>query len=170
MAENRGQSWSKSAARMLLQRDLERGIVSLNTRIMRPKVVYDMRPEYQVIDYTKFVERLRAMRKQLAASKGRALSDSDAFAHDRAMYPEPTHNHKGEPRWEGSIAQALLKDEIYMVLELGVKPQQLYLSRSEYQQYGLKAFRDKIYQMDRTRKFLADYGGRKGRKKNGQAR
>ncbi|GKY90939.1 hypothetical protein MPSEU_000066700 [Mayamaea pseudoterrestris] len=153
--------WECSQAKKLLQEDLESGRVPLESNYMKPKDVYNLRPEYQATDYSKFAGRLRSLRKILLDRKERAVSDTEAYNHDRLLYPKPTHNERGEPRWEGSAASLFLDADIDEYLEGNATPQELYASRDEYQEYSLKVFSDKIQQVLRTRRFNADYGWRR---------
>jgi hypothetical protein len=64
------------------------------------------------------------------------------------------------PRWAGSAAERLLKNDITDGQHLLMKPQTLYQSRLEYQQFNLTTFRGHIYQEIKRRKFITSYYGR----------
>jgi hypothetical protein len=56
---------------------------------------------------TKFTNRLRSVRDDYKKKTGRAKDDKKAYDNFRKLFPVETHNHKGEPRWEGSRAEEL---------------------------------------------------------------
>ncbi len=88
-----------------------------------------------------------------------AVSDSAALANDRLLHPVPTHNHRGEPRWEGSEAQRLLRQDIDLGNHLDLMPRDLFMSEPDYyDNYPLEVFRKHIEQEVKLRKFLHLYG------------
>ena len=104
---------------------------------------------------------LNYLRKQMRQKKNHAARDSAALVHDRAIYPKPHLNHRGEPRWEGSEAERLLREDMQqrmheysgkslpslMQMSLAaLPPEQLWLSRDEYQDYQKDTFRQHIHQ------------------------
>jgi hypothetical protein len=91
----------------------------------------------------------------VSASKHCASSDSAALAHDRHIYPKKTHNHRGEPRWEGSEAERLLKLDIDKGKNKSLKPIDIHHSRNEYKMYSLTVFWKHIDQGEWHHKYLA---------------
>ena len=79
---------------------------------------YERREEYKVTTKRLFKGRLDRLRADIRKKQAFAASDSAALANDRLLHPVPTHNHRGEPRWEGSEAQRLLRQDI----DLGNQP------------------------------------------------
>lgn len=57
---------------------------------------------------------------------GLAEDDHAAMVHDRLLFPAPTHNHRGEPRWAGSEAETCLKLDIDEQKHEMIVPLQLY--------------------------------------------
>ena len=53
---------------------------------------------------------------------------------------------RGEPCWEGSDAQNLLKQDVDNGLHLQLKPKQLRETRSEYKLFGVRKFQKHIDQ------------------------
>lgn len=149
--------WHKSAAKKLLQQDLMTGRIPLSGRVMGSKAVYDSRPEYASFPFDLFPRRLAALRKEAKSQTDRRLTDEAAYLHDRLLKPTPTHDINGVPRWEGSVAEQFLKDDITAGQHLIMKPQTLYQSRLEYQQYSLTTVRGHIYQEIKRRKFITSY-------------
>jgi hypothetical protein len=124
---------------------------------MEPADVYLQRD----FEYENFRNHLRDLRKQIRASKDRAISDSAALAHDRRIFPKKTYNHRGEPRWEGSEAEQLLKQDIDEGKNKDLMPAELHQSRDEYKGYPLEVFRKHIYQEERLRKYVAQLRAKK---------
>lgn len=154
-------NWLNSEAKKLLLQDLRDGTIPVDSKSMAPKTVYLLRPEFAEFDYKNFPGRLRSARQQIISKNNCAASDSTAFAHDRQLYPKAANNHRGEPRWEGSETERLLRLDMDESKHKTMKPQQLYQSRKEYyDNYPLTVFREHIYQEEKRRKFMAQYGSR----------
>lgn len=147
--------WKKSKAKKLLFVDLSDGTIPLDAKDMPPQTVYLQRPEFSEIQYERFRTNLNDMRKNIRAKKTHAASDSVALAHDRAIHPKKPLNHRGEPRWEGSEAERLLKVDIDNGMNEGQTPSELWKSREEYQYYPLTVFRKHVHQEVKLRKFIA---------------
>jgi hypothetical protein len=152
-------NWQNSEAKKLLLQDLHTGAIPLDGDLMTPRDAYRQRPEFAEFDgYANFPSRLRGARQQVARLQNRAASDSAAFAHDQQIYPNAAKNHRGEPRWEGSKAERLLRQDMDEGKHKAMKPQLLYNARKEYyEHYPLKVFREHIYQEEKRRKFLVQY-------------
>ena len=103
----------------------------------------------------KLSARIARLRTRVIDRNERAARDANALAHDLPLFPRPTHNHRKEPRWQGSKAQSSLHVDIDAGLHRTMEPRDLYKTRPEYQQFLLKTFRDHIYQEVRTRKLGA---------------
>ena len=102
-----------------------------------------------------FAGRLAKLREQIVASNAR--SDMDKLAYDRYMknHPVETMTARGYPEWEGSDAQRLCRQDI----DDGTignfdRPLKFHASRDEYKLFPLKVFRDHIYQIIRTKKYM----------------
>jgi hypothetical protein len=153
--QNEEDPWKNSKAKKLLTQDLISGEIPLDSDDMQPMIVYHQRPEFIDFEYTRFRDRLRELRNQIIEKTARAASDSAAHARDRQIYPKPTHNHRGEPRWEGSEAERLLRVDMDENKHKNMKPMELYNTREEYyDNYKLVVFRKHIDQEERCRKFL----------------
>jgi hypothetical protein len=84
----------------------------------------------------------------------RADNDHEAFLAFNKNHPRPTHNYRGEPQWDGSDAQRLLKEDVVAGVHLNYStPSELRLSRPEYQVYGVDVFRAHLHQEKRLRKY-----------------
>jgi hypothetical protein len=153
--------WRHSEAKKLLSQLIARGDIPRDGS-MKPKIVWNAfclpRHEFLFFKYPNFPSRLRSLLKTYNGKVDRAGTDVDALAHDRILFPKATHNHRGEPRWEGSEAERLLKLDVDDQKHKTVKPIELYKSRPEYyEHYPLEIFRNHIYQEVRLRKFVLQY-------------
>ena len=101
-----------------------------------------------------FRRRLLALRKQFQQDNNRANDDFEAFQIAKRNNPAPEINSKGEPQWNGSDAQRLLEIDIDNKKHKELKPEELWGSRDEYQEFFLSTFGDHIYQSVQTRKYL----------------
>ena len=151
-------TWRGSKARDILEKDLIRGDIPLEGNAMDAREVYLQRPEFADFEYNHFRDRLRYLRNQIKEKKNRATLAITALARDRQIYPKASHNHRGEPRWEGSEAERLLRLDMDDGKDKSMKPIGLYQSRKEYNEnYPLDVFRKHIDQEQRRRKMLAYY-------------
>jgi hypothetical protein len=166
--KNKEPNWQNSEAKKLLLQDLRSGAIPLDSKSMSPKDAYLKRPEFAEFGgYVNFPSRLRSARQQIDCMNNRAATDSAGLAHDRRIYPKAAKNHRGEPRWEGSEAERLLRQDMDEGNHKKMKPELLYNTRKEYyENYPLKVFREHIHQEDRRRKFLAQYGSHKNQNKS----
>jgi hypothetical protein len=137
--------WRNSHAKKLLTKD----IIDGNIDGMAPKRVFVMRKEYQAYKYENFATNLRSLRKQVAEKQGLADDDEAAFAHDEMLGLRV--NSKPYPRWQGSVAEQLLKQDIDNGRHVHMKPRELKESRIEYGPYPGTVFRDHIHQELRAR-------------------
>jgi hypothetical protein len=150
LVDDETELWKKSVAKKLLVEDILSGAIP-NT--MHWETVRSMRPEYGASTRRLFGSRLKSLRDQIDHSIRNATVDAAALAHDRAICPAPTHNYRGEPRWEGSEAERLLKEDFANAIQKTMKPSDFHKTRAEYQQYPLAVFRGHIYQEQRFNKF-----------------
>lgn len=157
--------WRDSDAQLLLRQLIKSGEIPSDSKQKGPKAVWKdscfPRPEFEGFLYEKFAPRLRAARERHITKSSNASTESIALARDRMLFPAPTHNHRGEPRWEGSDAERLLKVDINKKRHETMTPLELYRKRAEYyDNYKLRVFRDHIYQEVRLRKFVRQYCNR----------
>lgn len=138
--------WRNSRAKKLLVKDIVDGKISG----MTAEQVHKTRPEYSAYVYSKF----RGYFSYLVGKHGDLLSlaneDGAALAHDLALGLRV--NSKPYPRWDGSEAEALLKNDLDNGKHLHMKPRDLQLSRPQYSEFPGKVFRDHIQQELRARK------------------
>ena len=103
-------------------------------------------PEFRFFqDYKNFATRLRQARARAEKKTGRANEDAAFLRHDREIYPERTEDFNGEPIWQGSKAQELLRRDLKDKEKMQLRPKQLQLQEEEYMEFALKNFRNRIY-------------------------
>ena len=100
-----------------------------------------------------FVRRLGSVRDDYVKKVARCEKDLEAYLIAKRNHPTPELNSRGEPQWNGSRAQELLKETVKNGEHNGVKPAVLRDSKEEYKVYSLQTFRDHIYQEERLLKF-----------------
>jgi predicted DNA-binding protein len=141
-------NWEHSDAKRLLVEDLMCGAITQkrDDSFMTIQEAFDFRVEYQATGRTMWARRLRDARKQLASSLKRAEDDSDAYFHDKGIYPPmPTNAISGGPRWDGSEAGKLLRQDVRNgVHEIMDDAEELYLSRDAYQSFEIGVFRKHV--------------------------
>jgi hypothetical protein len=122
---------------------------------MGPQEVYLQRTEFTEFAYNNFRSNLRYLRKDIISTRAQDVSDSTALANDRRIHPKKALNHRGEPRWEGSEAERLLRLDMDEEKHRTLKPRELYMTRQQYHDnYPLKVFRGHIDQEERRRKYI----------------
>jgi hypothetical protein len=150
LVDGETQAWAQSDAKKLLSEDIMNGTVDG----MGWRDVVQTRRKYMQSSRRLFANRLKNLRKQIDTAKGIAVDEEAALAHDRALFPIPSHNYRGEPRWDGSEAQRLLKHDIANGVHATMKPVDFQQTRPEYRDgYPLAVFRGHIYQEIRFSKF-----------------
>ena len=140
---------------------------------IRPKQVWEEdpwklkdRPEFVWFqDYSKFAERLRSARTRAGKKTVRAKADAEALKHDRSIFPERTEDAKGEPIWQGSKAQELLRRDLQDDEKMKLRPKLLQLEEEEYLQFSLENFRDRIYSERKAMQRIVYIKKRRAKKK-----
>jgi hypothetical protein len=140
--------WRNCQAKKLLIQDFETGLLSFETSF---KVAHTTREEYKEVEIRKFQRNFESLKKSLARELARAKSDSAGLARDKQLVVPKL----SRTRWEGSEAQALLRQD--MLLNLHKNPKQLWQSRSAYLEFELKTFRDHIYKEEGRQKRVAKH-------------
>ena len=139
--------WQYSDAKKLLTKDiLDKKIDGLTS-----KEVFALRPEFQHYKYKNFYTNLRNLRSSLAELQGFADEDAAALAHDTKLNLL-VNNNKPYPRWQGTDAERLLKQDLDNGRHENMAPRELKASRPEYKPYPGKVFLDHIHQELRSRK------------------
>jgi hypothetical protein len=111
-----------------------------------------MRDEYQAVEYENFRTNLNKLRKKLESQQSSAASDNAAL--QRYMGSNPVNmNPTGGmeyPRWDLSDAQRLLKEDIAAERHKTMTPQELRMTKLEYQHFPKDVFQKHIHQEVRS--------------------
>ena len=144
--------WEKSWAKEILRLAIIHGDIT-------DKHTYDeihvWHPEVEKTDRSKLGGRMRGLRAQIAADDEAAKEDDLALQHDRKLFPICKSNCRGEPRWPGSIAERLLKQDIKAGKHLTMTPMDFYASRDEYKLYSNDVIRSHICQEVKLQKYYS---------------
>ena len=148
-------SWQHSAAKKYLYKLIVDGTIPST---MKPMQVFELyckdRNEFENFqDYSNFGDRLRRLRQKVKRRSDRAELDVACLAHDRDIFPAPTVDTKGNPMWQNSLAQELLREDLEAGKHKEMKPRVLYETRAAYNEfYDLDFFRERIYQEIKAKK------------------
>ena len=102
-----------------------------------------------------FQRRLKSVEEKYSKKLERKAADRQAFDIYRRNHPIEPCNEAGELRWDGSDAQALLKEDMELGkhTEYAGRPRAFRETRPEYQQFSKKQIREHIQQEKRLGKF-----------------
>ena len=83
-----------------------------------------------------------------------ARDEKIAFIRDCKLHPRKETNSRGEAKFDGSLAQKLLCEDVKNKLHEQMTPSQLQASRPEYKPYKSSIFKQRIYQEEKYQKFV----------------
>jgi len=148
--------WAKSAAKQFLKKCFRDKVICPDYK--DAKVVWkdhcENHPAFaRMTCDDAFVRRLGTVRDDYLKKLGRMRDDLRAYVKAKANHPTPAFNCRGEPQWNGSEAQKLLKALVSEGKHEGKAPKKLHAAKPEFRVYSLQTFRDHIYQEERLLKF-----------------
>lgn len=151
--------WRKARARLILLKDLEDDILPLDEDIWSTEEAWDHYqnyPEFALIPFSQFKERLKGHREQVKKKKTHIQAQVAALQHDRAMHPESLFNRRGEKVFAFSSAKPMLEQDVADEKHLETSVEALYLSRPEYHGdvWTLPIFRKRLAQEIARQKFF----------------
>jgi len=144
------EEWRYSKTKKMLEKDIIDGKIGSIANGMKPKDVHSMRSEYKKIPYKLFVSRLYTLRKKYEELQKNAEADAAALSHDLALNIRV--NSKPYPRWQGSEAERLLKEDVDSGWHMLMYPRDLQESHPAYAPFPGKVFSDHIQQEARARR------------------
>lgn len=100
-----------------------------------------------------FARRLGTVRDDYLKKRDGCEKDLAACLVAKCNHPTPALNSRGEPQWNGSDAQKLLKQAIEKEEHAGLMPAALWESKAECKVCSLQTFRDHVCQEERLVKF-----------------
>ena len=157
-------AWITSKGRKTLFREITTGKIFEN---MKYEQVFHMHPEFAVGDTQEealrlFENRLANARKIIGAKKQHAATELAMLQQDRLAHPFPSTNHRGEPQWEGSAAQKVLKKDVENKKHETMSRTAFYNLRPEYDAFPKTVIDGKIQQEERLLKFMKQMRNKKG--------
>ena len=156
---NQPPNWRYSDAKQYLYELILDDKIPMNySSTLGPRKVFDLycrdRPEFKDFGYELFPSRLRTLVLKFGGKTERSDRDDAALAHDRKLFPRPTHNHLGVPLWPETDALKKLQEDMEANLHITMNTRELYDTREEYHKnYKFKSFRRRVYQEIRANKF-----------------
>ena len=162
--------WAKSKAKRLLYDDIMNGTVPLEAKDANGKTtmplftIYMLHEEYSKWEYKKFSARLSSIRKSIKDNNKRAKYDRSIFEKYVTKHGFVSfYSHYGYIQWPGSDAQQQLQADIQEKKHKTMGPMALWSSNPiYYDDFPLAVFRDKIYQEERTAKYIHTVKVRRG--------
>ena len=148
--------WQDSAAKSLLFEDLMNGDVPLEAGNGGPtaRQIYESRPEFIEYHWSKFTTRLGALCKFVKERLDRAKDDEECYLNYIHNHEPATHDASGEPVWEGSDAQRLLKLDMDANYLDNHTIRDLFYHRDEYSRnFTYRKFYKHVHQEIRLRKY-----------------
>jgi hypothetical protein len=147
--------WEESAVKKMMFDDIQNHFIPAD---MKSQAVRKLHTEYNDMDPLLFSSRLRSLRKNIALQNERIASNKLAHDHNRQLYPVEQFDMAHLPRWNGSPADELVKEDLSLGRYVfGGAPTLLYKSRIKYQAFSLTVFRRHIHQEIQTRKYRKWY-------------
>ena len=135
---------------------------------MTVEELWESHPEFQKYALDKFKTYNINMKKLTDKKKMLIRYEEAAYHEDMLTLPHATTTSQGYPFWNKHRASKLLEEDETSGVAREMKPQQLWKSRVEYQDFPLAVFRKHIYQ-ERMKQLAAPYWQYK-RNKNAKKR
>ena len=126
---------------------------------MTVEEIWESSPQFQLYELRKFDKYNKNMQTLTAKRKTMISEEEEAFARDMLRVPKKSKTIRGIPFWHTHAASELLEKHITEELDGArnkMKPNQLWKSNAEYQEFPLKVFWKHIYQ-ERTKQLAAPH-------------
>jgi hypothetical protein len=148
--------WANSEARTIIVQDLKDGILSLDYRVTSVQQAweyYSTLPEFCIVCYMQFREKLSAHRRALIKAGDRQRLEEAAVERDRRLRPVQKYNAKGVLRYDLSATRLLLREDVKNGRHNLMTAAALKSSRPEYDEYSMRGFREHVTQEVKYQKF-----------------
>ena len=123
---------------------------------MTDEELWESHRQFQLYDFGKFKGYNKNMMKLTSKRKGRISEEQASFNHDMLKLQQKTITAREYPFWNKHPASELLREDELNCTEKQMKPEKLWRSRLEYQDFPLPVFRKHIYQ-ERMKQLAAPY-------------
>jgi hypothetical protein len=115
---------------------------------------YRKLPQFELVVFSQFEERLKGHREQAGPLIKMATRDALAVLHDRSLYQRDPHNKRGELVFDMHPAKHLIWADVKDKVHETLGPYALQKTRPEYMLFKNEIFKHQIYQEIRHQKFL----------------
>jgi hypothetical protein len=149
--------WVGSRARAILLEDLEPdGVLHGQDHLSADDLFgfYKRLPEFEMVVFSQFEERLKANRQTTGMVRRMAQRDAKAMEQDRKVVPRSPSNNRGELVFDMTPAKGLLRGDVELGLHEQMGPTQLQNTRPEYKLFSQAIFKGRVYQEVRRQKWI----------------
>jgi len=152
-----GADWRFSKAKNKIAQDIVDGLIPSDGPINVDEIFYSRHADNPLFkDFPcreeLYRNRINSLRGGIVKLKKCADFDKKAIKADRLLHPRRSHNVRGEPRWDGSDAQACLKIDMTADKLAEMTQDALWKSRPAYQLFQFVIFRKHIDQYTQSKK------------------
>ena len=151
--------WMTSKAKQLIAQDIIDGEIPLEGNIDVEKIFYGELGYHHhkyfknfPFDKTRYKDRIERLREAIKRLQHWAAYDAAKIEEDRIKHPPKEKNIRGELRWDGSEAQALLKLDMDQGRHLQMRPKEFRETREAYGMFKLRIFQKHVDQEKQARK------------------
>jgi hypothetical protein len=149
--------WFGSRARAILLEDLEPdGVLHGQDHLSADDLFgfYKRLPEFEMVVFSQFEERLKANRQTTGMVRRMAQRDTKAMEQDRKVVPRSPSNNRGELVFDMTPAKGLLRGDVELGIHEQMGPTQLQNTRPEYKLFSQAIFKGRVYQEVRRQKWI----------------
>lgn len=140
-------SWKDSAAKVLALRLLADESSWVHQASIEE--VHEREPIFKQYPLKDFKRNYKNLIKRIQEEKACIAFDQSALNKEKELFPRNPTTVRGNPFWDGHIAQTLLAEDVKSGRSSTMKPSELRESRVEYQDFPLPIFRPHVYQEQR---------------------
>jgi len=142
------EKWETSRAKATLRRELIEGLIPRTGRMEYREIYNRNLAIHQKWSYERWRDNLYALRRAFNRELDRRDHDAAAYEKDKQILASRGHLLGGPKPWHLTECPRLLKEDFANGLFDSLAPQELYLTRDEYQDLDdLAIFRRHMYQM-----------------------
>ena len=145
--EDEPDPWINSEAKAVLRQAIIEGNIPST---MPFEEVYEMCDLFKEYPRENFKTNLKNLREAIAKDYDRMAEDAEAYGHDVELRDILRQRNPPRlppyPNWHTHEARHLLQADIATEKHKAMKPKDLYLTQTKYQDFPLDVFRDHIYQ------------------------
>ena len=152
--------WRKCKSKHIILEDLCEGVIPLTDEEATAEEIWETWYKNMVefieeeIVFDQFKERLAAHREQVTKKKVESMRQLELLRHHQSLHPQKTRDHKGQLIFDMHPAKELLRQDVKMNKHKTMSPAALRATQSEYGEFTLDIFRQRIYQEVRRQKFI----------------